>query len=68
MVGQLYLCEHSLYDILLDIQTSGGRGTGTKICTKIAIGPEGGSEKEADKRKEEGGEIRESNVGHNDGK
>jgi len=23
MVGQLYLCEHSLYDILLDIQTSG---------------------------------------------
>jgi hypothetical protein len=68
MGGRLYLCEHSLYDILLDIQTSGGRGTWTQICTKITIGPESGSKKEADKRKKEGSEIRESKVGHNDGK
>jgi len=65
---QLYLCEHSLYDILLDIQTSEGRGTWTQIYTTITVGPEIGSKKEADKRKKEGSEIRESRVGHNDGK
>ena len=65
---QLYLCEHSLYDILLEIQTSGGRGALTQICTKITIGPENGSKKDPDKRKKEGSEIRESNLGHNGGK